>query len=356
MKKIFATMMAMVVVFATIVWSLPTMTGAEEVTEVVQSEAADNENETGLTGLEKAVKDNQDGTFKLGVAYPFLNDPYFVIMRDTFNREAEARGWEVSESDASSDPSKQANAIDNMIHAGCDVICICAVDSEAIVPSIAACNEAGIPVFTIDVKCSTTENEKVEFHVETNNYQGGQIVGEWALEYLGGQGKIAICDYPQIECCRMRYQGFIDAIEGSDIEIVATQRGCSVDEGMKIGEAWASSIAKNIDLVYATDDNTAYGVMTAFLNNDITDVVVSAVDGQEISQQCMIDGLPFGCSGTQRPRLEAEIEFQAIDRFLESKSLPEIVQIPCICMTPENASSIDIPGNTGYPAFEVDWD
>lgn len=327
--------------------------GCAQISNDASDTSADPNNATPETNSIDSAESSDE--FLLGVSFPFLNDPYFVIMRDTFVREADARGWTLTESDAASDPAKQANAIDNMISAGCDAIVICAVDSEAIVPSIKNCNDAGIPVFTIDVKCSTTENEKVEFHIETNNYQGGQIVGEWLVDYLGGEGKIAIGNYPQIECCRMRYDGFVDALEGSNIEIVAEQRGCSVDEGMKIGEAWAASIAKEIDAVYCTDDNTAYGIMTAFLNNDIEDVVFCAVDGQQMSQQAMIDGKPFGCSGAQRPRLMAELEMEAIDRYLEGGTLPEIVQIPVVNITPENAASIDIPGNTGYPPFSIDW-
>lgn len=69
----------------------------------------------------------------------------------------------------------------------------------------------------------------------------------------------------------------------------------------------------------------------------------------------MIDGKPFGCSGAQRPRLMAELEMEAIDRYLEGGTLPEIVQIPVVNITPENAASIDIPGNTGYPPFSIDW-
>lgn len=290
----------------------------------------------------------------VALTLPFYNDPFFIEMRDVVESFCKERGWGFAEFDGASDPAKQANGIDNFISSRVTALVICAVDSDAIVASINKANEAGIPVFTVDTPVNGGD---VVCHIGTDNYQAGEVCAEWVVDNITNRPvKVAVGYCPTAESTRQRYKGFKDYLSNNNIEyeIIDEQKGVSVDEGLKMGEAWAASTAKEADVVYATDDNTGYGVMQALVDAGINNVPVTSVDGQSFIAQAMLDGKPYGCSAAQRPGLMGQLILEAVERHLNGQNVPKIAEIPAFAITAENAAEI-IKGE-GYPEFKVDWE
>ena len=114
--------------------------------------------------------------------------------------------------DGESSLENQINAIDDLIVSGIDAIVIWPYDDFGIGQSIISCNEAGIPVVTVDVMAQTGE---VVNHVASDNYEIGQIDGKYAAEYLFEKygeykGTCLAIGYPLLNSTRDRVQGFKD--------------------------------------------------------------------------------------------------------------------------------------------------
>ena len=74
-------------------------------------------------------------------------------------------------------------------------------------------NQAGVPVFTCDLKC-VAEGADVQAHVGSDNLQGGRLAGEAMIEALGDSGgKVLVVHFPQANSCQLRVQGFKEVID-----------------------------------------------------------------------------------------------------------------------------------------------
>jgi len=97
------------------------------------------------------------------------------------------------------------------------------------VAAVAKANAAGIPVVIVDTRldgpAATEAGVKVGSFVGSDNYHGGQLIGEYLVKASGGRSRVAILEgIPGHETGDSRIRGFRDAIQGSPgVTIVASQ-------------------------------------------------------------------------------------------------------------------------------------
>ena len=143
----------------------------------------------------------------IGYSALTLTNPHFKIIADHMKTEAAKHGYDVIVVSADEDVKKQAEQVQEFIVKGVAAIVLNPCDSQSIGPAIVKANEAGIPVFTNDIKYAGKDG-KVVCHVATDNYQGGKLAGEAMVKLLGQTGgKVGILHYPQTESCQLRSQG-----------------------------------------------------------------------------------------------------------------------------------------------------
>ncbi|AQX16480.1 MULTISPECIES: substrate-binding domain-containing protein [Tessaracoccus] len=185
----------------------------EEAEPTGEATAAAESEETAATGSEEVV---------VGFSISTMQNPFFVSMKDGVDEADAEEGVEVLFADAGDDPNKQANDILNFISQGVDVAVLNPTDGEAIVSSVEALNDAGIPVITVDRRA---EGGDVEAHIGTDNVTAGEVTAETLFEAIGGSGKIAILEgVPGASSAIDRGTGFENVMaEYPDIELVATQ-------------------------------------------------------------------------------------------------------------------------------------
>ena len=173
-----------------------------------------------------------------------LGNPFFNVIAEGVKEEAAKHGYDVVVVDGDRDVQKQANQIDDFLTKGVVAIILNPCDRQSIGPAIEKANQAGVPVFTCDLKC-VAEGAEVVSHVGSDNLQGGKLAGEAMIEALGVEGgKVLIVHFPQANSCQLRVQGFEEVIGrynhglvGGRIEVVAQLDGGGVrDEGYKVTE------------------------------------------------------------------------------------------------------------------------
>lgn len=234
----------------------------------------------------------------IGFSALTLTNPFFKTIADTMQGEAAKAGYDMIVVSGENDVKKQADQIDEFIVKGVNAIVLNPCDSQSIGPAIVKANEAGIPVFTNDIKYDGDEG-KVVCHVATDNYQGGKLAGDAMVKLLGESGgKVAVLHFPQVESCQLRVKGFnevVDAHNAQDgsakIEVVATLDGGGArDKGFTAAK---DAIEANPDLaaVFAINDPSALGARAALEAAGKADqVTIIGFDGQLIGKQAILEG------------------------------------------------------------------
>lgn len=204
----------------------------------------------------------------IGISVLTLANPLFKDLADAMTAEANAHGFTTIVINGDFDAAKQGNQVADFIVRKVDAIILWPCDSKAIGTSLVDANKAGIPVFTTDI-ASLTKEAKVVGHVATDNFGGGKLAAVALIEALGGKGKVAILDHPEVESVILRTRGFHDELarkkreKGVTIEVVATlPGGAAKDRSMKATEDLLQS-HPDLNGLFAINDPSALGAVAA---------------------------------------------------------------------------------------------
>ena len=276
---------------------------------------------------------NSKGT--IGVSVLTLGNPFFSVIAEGVREEAAKHGYDVVVVDGDRDVQRQANQIDDFLTKGVDAIILNPCDRQSIGPAIEKANNAGVPVFTCDLKC-VAEDVDVVSHVGSDNLQGGKLAGEAMIEALGVQGgEVLIVHFPQANSCQLRVQGFEEVIgkynQGlteNRIEVVAQLDGGGVrDEGYKVTEDTLQA-HPNLRGVFAINDPSGLGARAALEKADKQDqVVIVAFDGQPEGKQAIKDGKIFA-DPIQFPDLIGKKTVELMMEYFAGKEVEKEVLIP----------------------------
>ncbi|WP_019133147.1 ribose ABC transporter substrate-binding protein RbsB [Peptoniphilus obesi] len=231
-----------------------------------------------------------EGTTTIGFVVSTQTNPFFVTLKEGAEAKAKELGVELIVLDAQDDSTKAASNMEDLITRGVDVIVVNPTDSDAIVPSVEAANEAGIPVITVD---RVSNGGEVVSSVASDNIAGGKMAGEFIIEKLAGKGKVVELEgISGANSAIERGQGFNEAIEGSGLEVVAKQTAdYDRSKGLEVMENILQS-QPEIDAVFAHNDEMALGALEAIkaagrdiivVGFDATDDAVASVEAGDLA-------------------------------------------------------------------------
>lgn len=116
-----------------------------------------------------------DGSITLALSTQ--TNPFFVQLRDGAQEKADELGVTLNVQDASDDAATQANQLNNAVTTGAGVVIVNPTDSDAVVPSVEALNQADIPVVAVDR--SSNGGEVASFVASDNVAGGAQAAAAW---------------------------------------------------------------------------------------------------------------------------------------------------------------------------------
>jgi ribose transport system substrate-binding protein len=261
-----------------------------------------------------------------------MNNPWSVKLRDAIKESVEANGDTFVEADPAGDPAKQIPQIETFIGQGVDGIILTPTDSTALLPSIDAADEAGIPVVIVG---AGIEEGAWKAAILTDNFQGGKQIGEYVVEKLGGVGKVLATNLPGIEDAELRQAGWEAAFEGTDIEILDYQMCATVELGVTAMENWLQKYAgEEIGAMIGCNDPTALGALTVIEEANLQDeIFVVGVDGSDEAIQAMTDCRSFGASAAQQPEEMGKRSAETLYKVLAGEEIAErVVRIPTMAL------------------------
>lgn len=142
---------------------------------------------------------------------------------DAMDRGVEGMKKDITDADATTQrPEANHNAqkriFEDAVAAGSDGIAVSPVEADAFAPVIDSAIAKNIPVITYD---SDSEKSKRLLYIGTNNYEAGKRAGEEAKKLFPDGGKlVAFVGNMSAQNARDRYQGFLDAVKDTKIEML----------------------------------------------------------------------------------------------------------------------------------------
>lgn len=272
-----------------------------------------------------------------------LSNPFFSVIGDHIRAEAEKNGYEILIVDPDYDVKKQSDQIDDFIAKNVTAIVLVPCDRLSVGPAVQAANKAGIPVFTVDAKCAA-DGVKIEGHVGTDNFQGGELAGKAMIDALGEKGgKVLILDLKRAHSCVLRVDGFKKVIiahnkeaEGK-IEIVSELDGNGDRTKGYQSTADALQAHEDLDAIFAINDPSALGAYTAVKEaNREAKIKIIGFDGQLDGKQAIKDGKIYA-DPIQHPDKMGKQIVQLVVKYQAGESFEPETLIPATLYTKAEA-------------------
>lgn len=270
---------------------------------------------------------NDKGKIVIGFASSGLNHPFQLSLKDGAQKAADKAGVKLVVVDAQDDPAKQQSDIEDLIQQKVSLIIINPVDSDAIVPAVQKCNDANIPVITVD-RNSTGGN--VLTYIASDNVAGAKMAAEYIAQMIGGKGNVVeIQGQAGSSAARDRGKGFHDGLSKyPDIKIVYSQPAdWDRNKAMNVMQN-ALQAHKDIKAVFAHNDEMALGAMRAVEAAGLQGkVIIVGFDAIDEAVSAIKDG-KMDATIQQQPELMGETAVnKALDYLKNKTKLPKFIPI-----------------------------
>lgn len=276
MKKLIALILALILVFAAVACSS---------NKAAAPAPAANETQTG----EEPAKSEEN--HKIVFSMTDMNSAAAAYWSNLHVKLGAENGLDITLINPGGDAQTQSQQIMDAIAQGIyDVLVVYPNDPEGIIPCLKAAKEAGMIVEVFGCDINEEHWEYRDFMVACDDYLSGQVAGEAMIEaFPDGCNVVEVGLQSGIDAQIKRHNGFVDAIEGSKINLIATQNvsKISTNEAMNVMQDLIVKYGDEIDAVYCQWDDGLAGCILAEENAGMDPVSIwqVAVDGNKTGFQ-----------------------------------------------------------------------
>nr|WP_315233748.1 substrate-binding domain-containing protein [uncultured Albidiferax sp.] len=285
----------------------------------------------------------------LGVAIPaathgFTGGIVFWANQAKKDLEKAHPGLQVIVKTASGAP-EQANQLQDLQTVNkINALVIFPFESASLTKPVAQVKSKGVYVTVVDR--GLTDTSAQDAYISGDNTAFGKIPGEYLVKAMGGKGNIVAMRGIATTLDNERMDAFNAAIKGSDIKLLdAKYANWNRDDAFKVMQDYLTRF-KQIDAVWAADDDMAVGVLKAIDQAKRTDIkIVFGGAGAKGMIKTLMDG--------KDPRIQANVSYSpkfiydaiklTAEARLKGEKLPATYIIPSVLITKENAKQFYFP-------------
>jgi len=250
---------------------------------------------------------------------------------ESIKQAAKDAGIDLKFSDAQQKQENQIKAIRSFIAQKVDVIGLSPVVESGWDTVLLEAKAAHIPVILTDRAVDSKDKSLYVTFMGSDFIEEGKRAGRWLEEFEKGKpGPINIVELqgtvgsaPAID----RKKGFADVI-GSDprMKIIRSQTGdFTLAKGKEVMEAFLKAEGKNINVLYAHNDDMALGAIQAIEEAGLKpgkDVVVISIDAIKEAIQAIIDG-KLNCTVECNPLFGPKV-YDTVQRVIAGQTVPRV--------------------------------
>ncbi len=331
MKKFAALVLVLLMVFSLAACSTTKKSDNEEKPDTTVTEEKEDKEETKdaeeSTGNE--AKGRSFDQLTVGFAQMDNTNSWRIAETNDMLAKLEAAGVKVVYADAGADTAKQASDIEDMVAQGVDYIVLPPQEEDGLQGALKSAMEAGIPVILIDRGVNGQVGVDYTTAIMSDFIWEGEQVAKRLIEITAGEAKnVVILQGTQGATATIdRQTGFMDAIEGSNLTVIADQTANFVmSEAQSVMENIIQAQGDKIDIVYAHNDDMAIGAIAALKAAGYKpgeDVIVASVDGSKAAMEAIIAGelyMTVSCSP-----FFGDIVLDTISKIEAGEEIPDFI-------------------------------
>ncbi len=292
----------------------------------------------------------QTNEVNLGVAIPAATHSFtagIVFWANQAKKDLEKahKGLKVTVKTASGAP-EQANQLQDLLTATkINTLVIFPFESAALTKPVAQVKAKGVYVTVVDR--GLTDTSAQDAYVSGDNTAFGRIPAEYLAKTLGGKGNIVALRGIPTTIDNERMDAFNAVLKNHpDIKLLDAKHGnWNRDDAFKVMQDYLTRF-KQIDAVWAADDDMAVGVLKAIEQAKRKDIkIVFGGAGAKDMVKTLIDG--------KNPLIQANVSYSpkfiydaiklTAEARLKGEKLPASTIIPSVLITKENAKQFYFP-------------
>jgi galactofuranose transport system substrate-binding protein len=241
--------------------------------------------------------------------------------------EAKKRGVNLRFVDAQQKQENQIKALRTFAAQGVDAIILAPVVETGWEPVLREVKRAKIPVILVDRGIKVSDESLYTTLIASDFVEEGRLAGEWLSKKLKGKGNIVeLQGTPGAAPAIDRKKGFEEVIaKNPGLKVIKSQTGeFTRSKGKEVMEAFLKAEGKNINAVYAHNDDMALGAIQAIEEAGMkpgTDIIVVSIDGVKGAFEAMVAG-KLNCTVECNPLL-GPAAFNAIEEVKARKAMPK---------------------------------
>jgi ABC-type sugar transport system substrate-binding protein len=263
---------------------------------------------------------------KIGFAQTGAESAWRTANSESMKAEAAKRGIDLKFSDGQGKQENQIRALRSFIAQKVDAIVLAPLVETGWDPVLRDAKRAGIPVIITDRSIATTDESLYACFIGSDFLEEGRMAAEWLAKKTGGKGRIVeLQGTPGSAPANDRRKAFAEGIaKHPELKIIDSQSGDFRRTGGKeVMEAFIKKHGKNIDVLYAHNDDMALGAVQAIEEAGMkpgTDIVIVSIDAVREGVQAVVAG-KINCTVECNPLFGPKV-YDTVAKVLAGEKVP----------------------------------
>ena len=263
----------------------------------------------------------------VGFAQTGAESAWRTANTESMKAEATKRGIDLKFADGQSKQENQIRALRSFVAQKVDAIVLAPIVVTGWDPVLKEARRAGIPVIIMDRKIQTADESLYVTFIGSDFYREGAMAAEWLAKNAGRRTKIVeLQGEPGSAAANERRRAFADAIaKHPAFTVIDSQTGnFRRAEGKQVMEALLKKHGKEIQILYAHNDDMALGAIQAIEEAGLKpgqDILIVTIDAIKEAVQAVVDG-KISCTVECNPLFGPKI-YDAVEKILKKESVPK---------------------------------
>ncbi|MFN8347519.1 MAG: sugar ABC transporter substrate-binding protein [Spirosomataceae bacterium] len=239
---------------------------------------------------------NEEKKLTVGVTMLSMQNEFIVNVSDEMEKKAKELGVELITVDAERSALKQVEQVESFIAQKVDAIIMNPCEVEASSPAVLKALAAKIPIINVN----SETNAKPTAFVGSDDVESARIAMKFIAEKLGGKGNVVMMHGYMGQAAQIkREQGALEILKQyPNLKLMAHQTGeWDRAKAMALMENWIQSYGKDIQAVFAQNDEMGMGAVNALTAAGLKDKVVVV----------SIDAIPDALQAVKKGTLDATV-------------------------------------------------
>jgi inositol transport system substrate-binding protein len=293
-----------------------------------------------LTGCSQTSEKEEGGAKKpvIGVTMLSMQNEFIVNVSDEMTKKAEELGVELITVDAERSALKQIEQVESFIAQKVDAIVMNPCEVEASSPAVAKALAAKIPIINVNSETSA----KPSAFVGSDDVESGRIAMKFIAEKLGGKGNVVMMHGYMGQAAQIkREQGAREILKQyPGLKLIAHQTGeWDRAKSMSLMENWIQSYGKDINAVFAQNDEMGMGAVNALTAAGMKEnVIVVSIDAIPDALQAVKKGT-LDATVFQNAQQQGAQAIETAVKLIKGQAADKEVLIPFQLVTKDNVGT-----------------